>query len=282
MVDKPVDQMSYFEALTAAVDAMARDGYQSPEQLAYWTGVLRRAAIRSLRPEDQVEQDIRDALTATFRKQVDQGAVLRKMPGVQPYTIERVRPELRRELDRRIAASVDLIKLNRPKAIETTLSRFSGWASSLPAGEPGGIDRRETKAHIRKSLASESFEHRRVVIDQGHKLINAINTTVAVGGGALGAFWMSHKNQPGYNGRPDHNARDGRFFLLKGSWADQAGFVKPNSNGYTDDVVQPSVEVFCRCAWVWLFSLRSIPSECLTQKGHDALADAKRKIANAA
>ena len=162
-----------------------------------------------------------------------------------------MRPELHAELNRRIAASIDLIKLNRPQAILKTQQRFRGWATSIP---PGGTPKEgkaklkkvEQKKELRKALASLPFEERRVAIDQSAKLFAAINTTVAVNGGAIGAYWQAHgPHQKGYDGRPAHNARDGKFFLIRNSWADKVGFVKPNSDGYTDEIEQVAELPFC-------------------------------------
>ncbi len=275
---KPPNE-SYFSVLTRAVNDVAEKGYVSQEQIDAWAMELRKAAERSMRSINDVERMVRDGMAAIFRHQVDNGGVLRLNPGVKAYTLERVKPELHAELSRRIAASIDLIKLNRPQAVDKMEQRFRGWATSIPAGGSDTVERRTEKVRIRKSLAQTDFESRRVTIDQGHKLVAAINTTVAVNGGALGALWQSHKGQIGYNGRPVHNARDGHFFLIRDSWADQAGYVKPGKQGYTDDVDQPAEWPFCRCGWQYLFSLRSIPSECLTKKGEEALAEARRKAA---
>lgn len=270
---------SYFAVLTRAVNSVAANGYQSAEQIDAFAAELRAAAERSMRSIKDVERMVRDGMAAIFRRQVENGGVLRLNPGVKAYTIERVRPELHAELSRRIAASIDLIKLNRPQAVDKMEQRFRGWATSVPAGGSDTVERREEKVKVRKSLAQLPYAERRVTIDQGHKLVAAINTTVAVNGGAIGAEWLSHKNQVGYHGRPIHNARDGHFFLLKDSWADQAGYVKPGKEGYTDGVDQPAEWPYCRCAWVWRYSLRSIPPECLTEKGKEALAEARRKAA---
>ena len=277
----PHDQLTYYQAITYAINDIAQHGYDSADRVAYWTEIIRRAALRSLKPEAQVEQDIKDVLTAAFVKQVDRGAVLRNNPGVQAFTLERIRPELHAELSRRIAASVDLTKLNRPVAIEKTLRRFQGWATSLPPGKPADVQRQKTKLEVKKALSQLPFEERRVIIDQNAKLVSAINTTVAVNGGAVGAEWMSHLAQRGYNGRPAHNARHGKFFLVRNSWAHVAGLVKPNKNGYTDDIEQPAQLPFCKCFYRFVYSLRTVPPECLTQKGRDALAEARRKLANA-
>lgn len=274
--------LTFNETITAAVKAVSEQGYQSQEQIDFWADQIRRAAERSLRGEDEIERMVRDAMAAVFRKQVDLGGVLRRNPGVTAYTLERIKPELHAELSRRVAASIDLIKINRPQAIAKTQQRFRSWATSVPPGGSETVEKVEQKKDLRKALAQLPFEERRVVIDQSAKLFNAINTTVAVNGNAIGAIWHSHKFQHGYNGRPTHNARDGKFFLVRDSWAQEAGFVKPGPNGYTDSIEQPAEWPFCKCTWEFVFSLRSVPDMCMTEKGRETLRAAREKVRNAA
>lgn len=275
---KPDGSMTYFEVITAAVADLTKHGYDSQERMDYWAEQIRLAAERSMKSMDQVEQMVRDAMYAVFRREVDQAGILKVNPGVSAFRLQQIKPQLHAELERRIAASVDLIRLNRPQSIEKTLQRFKGWASSVPAGGSKVVDKRETKTDLRKALAQLPFEERRVIIDQNAKLFSAINTTVATNGGAIGGYWQSHKFQRGYNGRPDHNAREGHFYLVRDSWAHTAGYVKPGKYGYTDEIEQPAELPFCKCAYKYVFSLRSVPKECLTSKGEQAIIDARNKI----
>lgn len=271
--------MTYAETIAAAIADITAHGYDSAARVDYWAAEIRKAAERSMKSDADVERMVREAMTEVYRKQVEAGGVIRANPGVSAFTIEQVKPELRAELQRRIAASIDLIKINRPQAIAKTEQRFRGWATSVPAGGSRTVQKGEEKANIKKALSSEPYEVRRVIIDQGQKLANAINTTVAVGGGAIAAEWHAHRYTPESRARPEHARRNGEIFLIKGSWADQAGFVKLAGHQWTDQVEQPSELPFCSCSWRHIFSLRSLPSECLTEKGKDALEEARAKIA---
>lgn len=277
----PDGSRTYYETLTAAVNDIAEHGYDSEERVSYWAEEIRRAAERSLRSEAEIERMVREAMASVFHKQVELGGVLRHNPGVQAYTLERIKPALHAELSRRVAASVNLIKVNRPQAIAKTQQRFRGWATSVPAGGSNTVEKVAEKTELRKALAQLPFEERRVIIDQNAKLFSAINSTVALNGGAIGAIWHSHKYQAGYDGRPAHNVRDGKFFLVRDSWASQAGLVKAGKLGYCDDVEQPAEFPFCKCSWQYFYSLRSIPDECLTEKGREALRAARQKMRNA-
>jgi hypothetical protein len=273
-------QQTFQDVLAAAISDLVTHGYDSAERVEKWVRELRMAAERSLISAASLEQQLRDGLAAVYRRMVDQGGALRYNPGVERFTLEKLRPALRGELDRRILASANLIKLNRAQAIDKTLQRFQGWSTSIPKGGVSGESRAEVKANVRKSLASLTWEERRVAIDQGAKLVAAINDIIAVDGGAIAGFWVSHYKQQGYNFRPDHAERDsrengGQPFLIRDSWAARAGFVKKGKLGYADEVTAPAQEPFCRCYFRFAYALRDLPPEMLTAKGKAALASVR-------
>jgi hypothetical protein len=276
----------YFSVLTAAINDIAENGYDSVGRVEGWIREIKEAAARSLKSEHQLENDLRQALETTYRRLVDQGQIAKYHVGVARFTIERLRPAIRQELDKRIAASAELIKLHRSQAIDRTLQRFSGWATSVPAGGSDVAKKAETKAAIKKPLSNLAFEDRRVAIDQGHKLVASINAVIAQDGGAIAAIWRSNAGQPGYDYREDHLERQGippdfKVYAIRGSWASEKGLLN-SGDGYTDDMTQPAEEVFCRCYYQYLYSLRAVhkykPS-MLTKKGLVAFDAAKREAA---
>ena len=275
---KPPRPESYLDILTDAINEFDQTGYTSADRLAYWQQRLREAAERETLPPGLMEANLRDVLTAAYVSMIDKGGYARYHPGVSRFTVDQLRPEMRAELTRRILASADLIKLNRKQAIEKTLQRFSGWATSIPKGGAANPKKVKTKQEIRKSLTSLPFEERRVLIDQGHKLVSSINDIVAKGGGAIAAVWRSHFRQAGYNYRPDHKARDGKIYLIRDSWAQQRGYVKPSRDGYADEITQPGEEIFCRCYFIYKYSLRDLPPSMLTKKGEVVMAEAREKL----
>ena len=267
-------QATFQEILRAAIEDMVTHGFDSAERVAFWSKQIKDAAERAAKSQRQMEDMLRQAMAAVYRKQIEKGGIVKLHPGIGRFTLEKVRPALRAELDRRIMASANLIKLNREQSIAKTLQRFEGWSTSIPKGGSDAANKSKLKAEIKKPLASLPFEERRVLTDQSHKLVASLNDILATDGGAIAAKWKHrHVNQP----RPEHVARDGHVFLIRGSWAADQGLVK-SVDGYADEIEQPAEFVFCRCMYVYLYNLRDLPPEMLTAKGKAALAEARERI----
>lgn len=269
---------TYYDVLTAAINDIAENGYDSIERISFWQKRLKEAAERTMASTAQMEQMLRDALAAIYHRMVEQGKVAQYHQGVARFTIEKIRPQLRAELDRRIVASADLIKLNRQAAMEKTLQRFSGWATSIPAGGSDAAKKGEAKKGIRKAMQSLPFEERRVLIDQSHKLTASISEILAKDGNALAGVWHSHWRQAGYNYREDHKERDQQVYLLEGSWALEQGLIKVGPAGWYKNITSVGEEPFCRCYMTWIYNLHDVPSNMITVKGKAALEDVRKKI----
>jgi hypothetical protein len=264
VVDRP---LNFYETVRAAVADLAEHGFDSIERVNKWVAAIEAAALRDLIPEATLEARLRETLEAVYRKEIVNGGILKMHPGVGRFTLQNVAPRLHAELDRRMAASRDLIVLNRREAIEKTKRRFRGWASSVPAGGSKAVDRREETEDVRKALRSLPYEERRVAIDQGYKFLSSLSATLASDGGAIAGEWHSHWRQLNYDYREDHKERDLKVYLVRNSWAHKAGFVKPGPSGYLDEITQVGEEVFCRCWMTWFYALSQLPAEMLTKKG---------------
>lgn len=263
--------------LSEAIHHFLDHGYLSQGELDYWLRILKEAAERELPGDETLRRQMRESLEDRYQSFVERGQITKLVPRVQRYTIDKVKPHLRAELDRRILASVDLIKLNRKAAVEKTLQRFSGWSTSIPAG--GGVSEesfREAKASIGKSIKQVRFEERRVAIDQGHKLIANVADIVAREAGAIAGEWNSHWRQPGYDYREDHKERDERIYAIRGNWAIKAGLMKVGSAGYLDDITQAGQEPLCRCFVRYITTPDQLPDDMLTRKGQEAFASTKK------
>lgn len=259
--------MSFQKLLTEAIADIAVNGYDSQSRIDGWVSRLRAEAEKSLMPMSVVDAHLRESLGGVYARLVVKGGALKVHKGVGRFTLQRVQPRARAELERRIMMSANLIKLNREAMVNTTVQRFSGWASSIPPGGSDAVDRREVKKHTAKPLHSQSFDDRRVFIDQAHKLAADINNIVATDGGAIALIWKSHWRQAGYNYREDHKERDGLVYAIRGNWAIDKGLMKVGPDGYYDQIDHVGQAVFCRCNAVYLYNLRDLPSNMVTAKG---------------
>lgn len=256
--------------LREAIRYFATKGYVSAGELSDWVLKLRQAAEREVPSDAEAERSMRQALGTRYDRAVRESAVRKSHPGVTRFTVSLVHPALRHELDRRILASVDLIRLNRDRAIEQTLQRFSGWVSSIPPGGSKVVPKAEVAEHIGKPVAKVRYEGRRVAIDQGHKLVANIGAVIAQQSGAIAMVWHSHWRQSGYDYRPDHKERDGKVYAIRGNWALEQGLMT-TGEGYSDAMTQPAEEVFCRCFATWINDLSDLPDSMLTAKGRKYL-----------
>lgn len=272
---------TFTRTVREAVKFFLRNGYTSRQELEQWQAIIRQAAESET--DDDYMSMVSDRLRKAYDLQVSKAGALERHKGLSRFTLNYMEPKLRSELDRRILASADLIKLNRTAAINKTVQRFSGWATSIPVQDyvGGGLSPSSRSGvnyncdHIQKSAQQVDYEARRVMIDQSHKLIANIDNIIATSNNAIAAEWHSHWRQAGYDYREDHKERDKLVYLIPGNWAQKNGYVKAGPAGYLDEITQPGEEVFCRCYVTYLYNLRSIPEDMLTQKGRKFLESMK-------
>jgi len=269
---------SFFEVVTAAIKEFTEFGFDSAERLAYWTERIRKSAADSMVPQQILEETLQKLLQSTYKRLVDDGQILKVHVGLPRFTLDRLKPKLRTELDRRMMVSRNLIKVNREQMIEKTVQRFAGWASSVPAGGSRAVDTKDVKDKIRKALTSLPFEERRVHIDQTHKFVSALNDIIATDGGAIAGKWHSQFRRRGYHFREDHKERDEKVYAIRGNWAMEKGLMKAGPAGYTDEITKPGQEIFCSCSYAWVYNIRDLPSDMRTRKGDEALDEARAKI----
>lgn len=265
---------TFYETITAAIADIEANGFDSTQRIDAWMARIEQAARTSATPEHIVQESLNRMMQGIYTRMIERGGIAKVHKGISRFTIDRLKPKLRSELDRRMMASAQLIKLNRKQMIDQTLKRFSGWATSVPKGGSRAVDTMDVKANIKKSFSAQPYEVRRVMIDQGAKLTSDLSNIIAVDGGAIAAEWNSHFRVSGYDYRPDHKERDSRVYAIRGSWAMTAGLMNKGA-GYTDEMTRPGEEVFCKCGYTYLYSLRDLPPEMLTFKGEKSLEAAR-------
>jgi len=255
--------------LTSAIRHFAKRGYISPTEVEAWTHRIEDAAEdpHALALE---KHNLRLRLEGAFRRAFNRGALLRKHKRIEPWAAERLMPEARAELERRIYAATDLIRLNRKEAVAKTIQRFKGWVTSVPPGGLPEVAVKPIKRDMSRAALETRFIARRVAVDQTDKMLANVNDIIATGAGAIAGRWdatweIERKH------RPEHAARHDLIYVIRGSWADEQGLIK-HPNGYTDEHDMPAWLINCRCDYIYIYQLQDLPDEMLTAKGREALA----------
>lgn len=258
---------NFYSTVNEAVADIEKNGFDSIERLSMWEERIRASALNLMMPENQMQLALANALRSVYAREVDRGGALKKNKGVKPFTLDMIKPKLRAELDRRIMASAQLIKLNREQSIAKTLQRFSGWATSIPAGGSDAVSDKDVKIDVKKALKSLTFNERRVLVDQSNKFSASINNILATDGGAIAAIWHSHHKSMNYDARPAHAARDGEMFAIRDSWAHKEGLIHGGKYGFTDEIEMVGEFCFCRCRYEYIYDLADVDTDLLTEKG---------------
>jgi len=270
--------MTFTQTINEIIKEILEFGFDSQERIVRLSKRLKDAYIKSILPEHRLEQIVREQLINTFDKLVKQKNLIN--PDVKGFTIQSIKPHLRQELDRRILASADLIKFRREESISNILRQFQGWATSIPVGGTQSLEVKKSGDKLKKMTKTERFNQRRISIDQTSKLNANIRSIIATDQGAIAGIWHSKgEHEPNYNARVDHLERAKKIYIIRDSWADKQGLIKPIW-GYTDEITQPAEEVYCRCTYQYIFSLRKLPEDYLTVKGKNALESAKKQLLN--
>ena len=252
------------DLIRQAVSDIAQNGF-SWDRVKGWQRRI-EMALQTYRDTSQAERRIAHGLRELFARKTTPTVLAKVHPGVDKVTLRMIAESHRGMLDDRIRASVDLIRLNRERAISRMLDRFAGWSTSIPSG---GSSKQtpEIVSHIAKPLRSMSYEERRLYIEQGHKMIANVNAILAEQSNAIVVIWRSHYRQAGYDYREDHKERDGKFYAIRGNWAMERGFMKLGGHQYIDEITQFGEEINCRCFGIYLSNLRDLPDDMLTLKG---------------
>lgn len=251
---------------------LARIGNVSISRMESAEASLRRTGAEYVKAlVDGDMKQVKDMLSRQLQSFTGGGSS-KELPSVPTWRVSRLNPLLRQELDRRMAASASLIKINREQMIKDTIQRFTGWATSEP-----NIDRLVSPPrHVVTTNKQENdFTVRRVRIDQTQKLRANVADIAAKELRAIAFTWRGRDDS---RERETHRKRNGKIYLMRDSWAVKDGLVKVSGvDGWGDefDDGPPGIPVFCRCHAQYIFDLEDLPSAALTEKGREYLENKK-------
>jgi len=220
-------------------------GNADVDLIRLWLPQLRGALQKAFPSDDEIVGEVSRILGVRFRKGMK---ALPKRHRMHPARIgpESIAEQYRPMLRERIQASAELIKLNRDQEIERQLRRFVGWATGSLPSQAKRSDKGELSKGVTKALQQDTFERRRVCIDQGHKLIAAVDDVVAIEHGAIAKKWRHVIPHAGYQSRPEHLERDGKVYAVKGNAMLEAKRMTKGGRPYADELPeQPSGPPYC-------------------------------------
>lgn len=277
----------FAEQLTEKGKMNAATGKQLDRLLATYRHISEEE-IRSF--VANLEPDLRREYKKAYYKYIN-GGYKQHFPGVKAYRLEDMKPAYRKEVQNSVDNSLALIKTQNQEFMRKMQDRFRNWAT-IPTPEMRGPQATTTYLRLEIMKAPEVREemtaHQHFIIeDQTRKLIANMNEITASESGAIAFIWHNRRDKkvtgaPGGLNKPtekhgDHWEREGKLYLVKGSWALKRGLLKKTPDVWYDTDIpdgKPGMPVGCRCYSSWITDIESIPEayrDLLTEKGREYL-----------
>jgi len=184
------------------------------------------------------------------------------------YTLENVDPVLRPGLDLRLLEmaedAADQIGEDREGVIASVLDRFAAWITARPVARRAPA----IPSHLPAAFICEPAAERRrqVMLHMGLRFSGVLSELQALAGGAIAIVWHAGPDEE-YDYEPPHPARNGQVYAVRDSWALSKGLMQPSRAGFYDPHDAPGAAHYCRCHGQWLYGLRQLPPDMLTEAG---------------
>lgn len=206
--------------------------------------------------------------------------------GLTKTSLNDLKPKFRKEIEDRVKISFNLMKNQEEELKQKIASRFINWVT---------IDSKDTRGNTTSKQSLLNFldfakengiaeDHAKFILkDQTRKMIASLDDLVAKENNAIGGIWHNRRDRR-VVGNPqgiyphsktkahgDHWEREGKFYIFKDSWAYQKGYIKGELYENLEDG-GVGVAIGCRCRLEFIYDLRDVPYENLTQKGRELIS----------
>lgn len=145
-------------------------------------------------------------------------------------------------------------------------------ASFLVAVPVGGTTDKAIKSQIteiKRGFRSLCDWDRLFCVYKRTSLVAAVEEIFALERQPIAAIW--HYNTVDEDSdapRNDHRRLDRHIYAVRGNWAIKGGLMRVGQFGYVDDIsMPPQQEIGCTCEYEWLYSIRELPGDMLTDEG---------------
>ena len=170
--------MSFQKLLREAAKHFTTSGYTSQSDINHWRVRLLTAAEQHLDPEG-ARETIRRTLGKAFFKAIGEGRVAKRHGSVHKFTIDRLEPKLKDELERRMYAAQELLDGDKRATLERIHNRFLGLATA--GANPG--EAQAAASAIGKAARDSRAQERMVAVDQTKKMVATLDEIIAKDGG---------------------------------------------------------------------------------------------------
>ena len=221
----------------------------------------------------ELEKEVKERYTREYLNFKKTG-YKRYFPNLKAYRLDDLTPKFRAELRRQTEISLDYITTTTEDEMRQLRNRFLNWMTNpTPETRQKGVDLDFSDKHIRF-----------IIRDQSRKLEGNLSEITAKENNAFAFIWRTRRDNrvvgnpaglypKGNDRHEDHYERNGKLYLIDGSYFVQKGLVKKSKSVIMDTELgdgMPSKPVGCRCWATYIYRISDIPKEyefILTEKG---------------
>lgn len=255
---------------------------------------LTRAIDRGVKKEldkvlQSIEVEVRSKLKKEYNNFIKRGA-FRVNPNLQKYKINELKPEFKKDLEKRVNLCLSYIKTLDNQAIEDIKNRLMNWAlDPSPAKSMKEYEynfwENILPDKVKRNFATTKWQNM-IIRDQQHKLVSNMTYLTAMKNDAIGFIWKNRKDirvvgnpvglyPKGNKVHNNHWDRENKLYLFRESSFLKKGLIKRTKDVYYADELEdgiPGVPINCRCTMRVIYRLYEIPAEykgIITEKGKE-------------
>lgn len=156
----------------------------------------------------------------------------------------------------------------------------SRFLEAVPVGGSKDKAIRSRIAEIRSELRSLIKWERLFYTYKAMSFPAELEYLFALEGNPIAAVW--HYNvldeQGEYQKTYSHRQRDGHVYAVRRNWAIAKGLMRAGPDGYIDEISRPHQDIGCMCDLQWLYGIRDLPIDMVTEKGRSELTGVRSAI----
>lgn len=206
--------------------------------------------------------------------------------GITKTSLNDLKPKFRKEIEDRVKISFNLMKNQEEELKQKIASRFINWVTIDSKDVRGNTTSKQSLLNFLDFAKENGIaeDHAKFILkDQTRKMIASLDDLVAKENNAIGGIWHNRGDRR-VVGNPqgiyphsetkahgNHWDREGKFYVFKDSWAYQKGYVKGELYDNLEDG-GVGVAIGCRCRLEFIYDLRDVPYENLTQRGRELIS----------